>query len=274
MQSLTEYMKKELVFYIKQERDKGVPLTQIKKSLLEGGHHTNLIKEAMRSLKKNNYNLVKALNEPIKSSLDKELYFNIMNSLIKYVEYQLAAGKTEKEIRKILEDYGHTNDVIEKAVKGMKDEKPKKTRSFLKYFDTGMIVFVFIGVLLVSGFAKEPLEFVIFGFSPTIFTIIALNISFDRKKVKEFLWIIPVFFSLAFTAIGLSGITGLNLEYLRLTIVNLAFSLLYTYLKSAQLFNVEKYENMLQQSVSTDSDKEIDKKREEHKPKKENHKKK
>jgi hypothetical protein len=134
MQSLTEYMKKELVFYIKQEYDKGVPLTTIRKALLEGGHHTNLVKEAFSSLKKHKYNLVKALNEPVKSNLDKELYFNIMNSLVKYIEYQLEAGKDIDEIKKILEHYGHSKDLIEKAISSVNNQLPK-AKNIARYID-------------------------------------------------------------------------------------------------------------------------------------------
>lgn len=251
-------MKKELVFYIKQERDKGVPLSQIKKSLLAGGHHTNLVKEAMRSLKKNKYNLVKALNEPIKSSLDKELYFNIMNSLIKYVEYQLAAGKTEKDIRKILSDYGHSKEVIDKAMKGMQAEEVK-IKPYTKYIDIGFTALFFIMIFLVSGLAKEPIEIVALGFSPTILTIIMLNASITNKSLRKYFWIYAVSFSFIFLIIGITSLAELNMEFFRLMVLNVILSLIYTYIKSARTVNVEEYLEKLQESVSTDSDKEMDK---------------
>lgn len=258
MQSLTEYMKKELVFYIKQERDKGVPLSQIKKSLLSGGHHTNLVKEAMRSLKKHNYNLVKALNEPIKSSLDKELYFNIMNSLVKYVEYQLAAGKTEKDIRKILSDYGHSKDVIEKAMKGMKTEEVK-IKPYTKYIDICFTALFFIMIFVVSGLAKEPIEIVALGFSPTILTIIMLNASITNKNLRKYFWVYAVAFSFLFLIIGMTTLVELNMEFFRLMVLNIILSFFYTYIKSARTVNVEEYLEKLQESVSTDSDTEMDK---------------
>ncbi|MFW5852577.1 MAG: hypothetical protein ACOCUR_00955, partial [Nanoarchaeota archaeon] len=153
MQSLTEYMKKELVFYIKQEHDKGVPISQIKRALLDGGHHANLVKEAMKSLRKHKYNLVKALNEPINSNLDKELYFNIMNSLMEYAEYQLASGKSVAEVKKILSNYGHSKDVIEKAINSV-NKQEEKTKPSLKYAELGIILGVFVLIFFTAGSAK------------------------------------------------------------------------------------------------------------------------
>ncbi len=258
MQSLTEYMKKELVFYIKQERDKGVPLSQIKRSLLSGGHHTNLVKEAMRSLKKHNYNLVRALNEPIKSSLDKELYFNIMNSLIKYVEYQLAAGKTEKEIRKVLSDYGHSKEVIDKAMKGMETEEIKIT-PYTKYIDFLFTLLFFGMIFVVSGVAKEPIEIVALGFLPTILTIIVLNLSIKNKMLRKYFWVYALSFSFIFLITGMTSLVELNMEFFRLAMLNIGLSLVYTYIKSSRIIDLEEYLKNLQESVGTDSDKELEK---------------
>ena len=260
MESLTEYMKKEIIFYIKQERDKGIPLSKIKKSLLEGGHHTNLVKEAMRSLKKHDYNLVKALNEPIKSQLDKELYFNIMNSLVKYVEYQLSSGKKVSEIKKILSDYGHSKDIIEKAINGIKGNEPK-TSVFFKRLDIIFTILIFSIIFLVSGTANEPLELVLFGFIPTILTIVVLNvpnITKDSKMFLSYMWLFPLIFSLGFLLIGIAGITRLQFEFFRLTILNLALSITYTYIKSARIYESQKYIDFLKGIVNTASDKELD----------------
>ena len=274
MQSLTEYMKKEIVFYIKQERDKGVPLTTIRKSLLSGGHHTNLVKEAMRSLKKHKFNLVKALNEPIKSNLDKELYFNIMNSLIKYSEHQIASGKSVNEVKKILSEYGHSKEVIEKAVNGVRAEERSPMKPIFKYLDTILLVLTLALIFIVSGVAKEPIELVALGFLPSILTIISLNLSVTSREIRKLFWIYPFVFSFGFMIVGLFGVFGVEQEFFRLTILNLIISVLYTYAKATKLIDLEKYNEILQNSVNTDSDvKQNSDKKISHNTKKENDKK-
>ncbi len=279
MQSLTEYMKKELVFYIKQEYDKGIPLSQIRKALLEGGHHTNLVKEAVTSLRKHKFNLVKALNEPVKSSLDKELYFNIVNSLVKYVEYQLAAGKTPAEVKKILADYGHSKDVIEKALTRVNKTVPTAKKT-VKILDICAIVGTLLLVFIIAGATEEPLEIVAFGFFPSILTIIAANFAVESRIAKRYIWLFPVFFILLFIFIGARELVAYRLEYFKLAFLNLTISLGYTYIKLLRKKDVDAVLDTLEEELMSESDDEADatssksNKGPENKSKKTNHKKK
>lgn len=265
MQSLTEYMKKELVFYIKQEYDKGVPLTTIRKALLEGGHHTNLVKEAFTSLKKHKYNLVKALNDPIKSNLDKDLYFNIMDSLVKYIEYQLQAGKSVDEIKKILEHYGHSKDLIEKAVQNVNKKIPT-AENIVKYVDFVLIIGILVSLFLVAGATREPLELVALGLSPIILTLVGANIVAFNKAYTKFLWAIPIFAILLFAALGIADIVQ-GFDFFKLGVLNLILAIGYTYVKAIRITGMQSAIDILKLEVATDSDKELDDKKKERKNK-------
>ena len=272
MGSLTQYMRKELIFYIKQEYDRGVPMARIRKSLMEGGHHQNLVKEAMRALKRTNYNLIKALNEPIKSDLDKELYFNIMNSLIKYAEHQLASGKSEKEVKKVLSDYGHSEEIIEKALKGVKDEIPGDSKVLMR-LDIGMVLGTVLVILFSAGGANEPLHLVVGAFTPTLLTIAMLNLQSFSKGGKGLAWVYAPFFAFAFLLLGETGVLGHGYNLLGLAMLNLIISLAYTYVKSIRNKDVQEYLDNLKASVATDSDKEVKPKDKKKKSKKSDEKK-
>jgi hypothetical protein len=263
MQSLTEYMKKELVFYIKQEYDKGVPLTTIRKALLEGGHHTNLVKEAFSSLKKHKYNLVKALNEPVKSNLDKELYFNIMNSLVKYIEYQLEAGKDIDEIKKILEHYGHSKDLIEKAISSVNNQLPK-AKNIARYIDGFFILGVLVSLFFLAGATQEPLELIALGLFPTILTLVGANIVAYNKGYEKYLWSIPIGSIILFVAVGFLDISK-GLDMFKLGVLNLILSIGYTYVKAIRIIGHKSAIDILKLEVATESDAEADSKKKESK---------
>lgn len=249
MESLSEYMKKELVFYIKQEYDKGIPLSKIKTSLLSGGHHKNLVAEALSSLKKNKYNLVKALSDPVKSNLDKELYFNIINSLVKYIEFQLSAGKSSEDVKKILSRYGHSDKIIKAAFSKVGKELPTVDNK-VRILDMGVIVGFIIFLFVVAGLATEPLEIVLLGFLPCVLILAVSNILALRKVNKEALWALPFVFILIF--IGLSFIpesvfTGMDI--FKLSVFNLIFSLGYIEIKILRSKKLEDTFELLTEEV-------------------------
>ncbi len=256
MRSLTEYMRKELIFYIKQEYDRGIPLSRIKRSLKEGGHHQNLVKEAMTALKRNDYNLIKALNEPVRSDLDKELYFNIMNSLIKYAEHQLASGRSEKEVKKILSDYGHSEDIIDKAIKGVKEEIPSSVDRMRK-IDISFIVGIVILIFFTAAGTLEPLYLVVGGFLPTLLTMSVLNLQAFATKNKNTSWLYAPFFSAIFLILGELGFLAEGYHVFNITMLNLGISLIYTYIKAVRDKDVREYMESIRDSVATESDQEV-----------------
>ncbi len=260
MVSLTQHMRKELIFYIKQEYDKGIPLTRIRKSLLSGGHHQDLVKEALRSLKKHDYNIVKALNEPVKNDLDKELYFNILNSVMRYVEHQLASGTSEKEVKKILEKYGHSKDTIDKAISTVKNERPtveKRIRNVEIGYGIALAVLIFI----TAGAAREPLERVFMSFLPSIATIASINISLLYGKGKNMLWLHAPIYSFIMLIMGVGGIIPEGVEYFNLVMMNLLIGFGYTYIRAMREYHIDSIKEALQETVSTENDIEADKKK-------------
>ena len=262
MQSLTEYMKKELIFYIKQEYDKGIPMTRIRKGLLDGGHHQNLVKEAMSSLKKNNYNLVKALNDPIRSSIDKELYFNIMNSLVKYVEYQLQSGKNQEDVKSILSDYGHSKKVIEQAFNAVNKTTPKLEESMRKT-DLFMMLSTFILIFILTGLTQEPLEIVFFGFSPTLLVFLTANIMQQYKVSKKIYWWLPLIFGFFFLLVNTADVfPGIDIDYPKLLGFNLVISLIYVYVKMVSLSHAQNAIDIIREEVMTENDPETTSKNE------------
>ncbi|MFP4117888.1 MAG: hypothetical protein ACLFTR_03105 [Candidatus Woesearchaeota archaeon] len=258
MGSLTHYMRKELIFYIKQEYDRGVPLSRIRKSLKEGGHHQNLVKEAMTALKKNDYNLIKALNEPIRSDLDKDLYFNIMNSLIRYAEHQLSSGKSEKEIRKVLNDYGHSEDIIDKALKGANKEIPSLSRT-MRRIDIGMLIGILLLILITAGGTNNPLVLIIGAFVPTLLTVIILNVQSFEGGGQSLMWAYAPLFSIIYLILGEMGILNEGYQHFNIAMLNMAISLGYTYVKALRSREFQGYMEDLKDIAATDSDKEADK---------------
>jgi SOS response regulatory protein OraA/RecX len=254
MQSLTHYMKKELIFYIKQEYEKGHSLTKIREALLEGGHHKDLVKEAMSALKKHDFNVVKALDEPIKKHLDKELYYDIMNSLIRYVEFQLKKGYEPKRIKKILSDYGHSKDMIEQAFNATKKEaNPNPWLS--KSLEYGYLVVFALFLVFLSGSTGEGIETILFAFSPTIFSIIAVYVGKYSKLDYSFIWLAPVVLVGIFAILTtLSPMTNNGMEVLKLSTLNLGLSILFVYIKITETFNADKAIEELEDELQTKND--------------------
>ena len=63
MNDISQFMKNELVKYIKSEMSKGHSLSTIKHALLRGGHHTDLVNETIQILIKHNFDLKPARTE-------------------------------------------------------------------------------------------------------------------------------------------------------------------------------------------------------------------
>ncbi len=250
MESLTAYMKKELMFYIKQEHDKGMPISHIKTALLRGGHNQDLIKEAMRSLKRNKYNLAKALTEPIKHDLDKVLYFNIINSLVKYIEYQLSVGRSMTEVKKILEKYGHSENVINAAIERINQTRPP-INAYAKFIEIGLSVFLIVLTFIVAGLTEEPLGLILLGFSPIYLTIFVTILVVKNRRSTKRLWFLPVISNAALLGglfLQFEPLEGMKLG--NIIFFNMAYSLLYVAIVISQTQDLNKTMEELHEEVS------------------------
>jgi len=228
MDDISHFMKNELVKYIKQELNKGNSLDSIKMSLLKGGHHTDLVNETIRILRNNNFDLTSALKERIKIQLTGVLYHDILNSVIRYVEFHIEQGRSLAQIEKTLFKYGHTRETVNTAINEVLFGS-KKHDGKGGYFLPASIIALSVFIFWIAYSAEESLANVILGLFPLILSFIFTGIILEKadSRYKNMIWIIPFVASGIFYVIGISSgiglFGGLNVE--KLTILNILFSL-------------------------------------------------
>ncbi|MFC1697551.1 hypothetical protein ACFL1H_04420 [Nanoarchaeota archaeon] len=225
--SFSLFLKKELMEYINQEIEKGYTIETIANNLLRGGHNKNLVDEAIMDLNKHNFNIINAMREPLKLRGEKrELYFDLLNSIIKYIEKQLEEGRSLNEIKEILLDYGHSKKTIDSAIKKVTQGETVKIFSnmaILKFIGLSMGIIVLL--FLTSGATEEPLSLVFFGFFPTI---VMLLVGYVLRMEKTFLLVMPFLLSLIFYLLGTQAGVEMftQMDVGTLTFINLILSLL------------------------------------------------
>jgi len=230
MADIKNFMRKELVKYIKNELDRGSSVRDIRKILLKAGHHHNMIEEAISCLEKHNFDVIKALEEPISDKLKKEFYYDVMNSLIKYIEYQLEHGLQIHEIEQELLKYGHSRETIIEAIDAATSKKKK-----LK-LDKRIVGLVAITLILaffvLSNTTQVALSKIILGLFPTLLTLIVSIAIVKRIKVKHVLWALPFLSVILFLFIATSSkfYVFRNMDLKNLAVVNLVISLFYVLL--------------------------------------------
>lgn len=231
MYNLSDHLKKELIKYIHREMNRGYSLDSIKLVLIKAGHRQNIIDEAISALKKNDFNILKALSEPAQSKLQAEAYHTMLNAVIKYIEYHIERGHRIEEVKKILLDYGHSEDAINRAIKKMRE---KSSFSYtLKMFIAPFAVLSFVAIFFATAVnTLAPTQNIFFGFLPTIATLASAVILADKLKQKSFLFILPFVFGIAFSFLAKSGNMAVfrDLDVRALTVVNLAISLVYVFI--------------------------------------------
>lgn len=230
--SFANYMKKEVMKYIKKEVDKGIPIKQVRGALLEGGHRHDLIEEAILDLLKHNFDLKKASAEPVKSeTLAQEMYAEVLGSLIDYVEFQKKQGYSTKEIKEILLEYGHSGEILDNAIKAV--EKPGHADAHFKNIRFIASLFVFIVFLLwVSASSGGNISNVLIGFFPAIGSLILTGIMVNRLPYKQkiFLWLLPFVLTAVFIIISQSGTYKIfeGMEVYNLAVLNIVISIIFS----------------------------------------------
>jgi len=237
------FMKKEVIKYIKEELDKGISLQDVKSVLIKHGHKLDLIEEATLELLKHNFDLEKALKEPIKDkTLAQEMYAEILSSLIDYIEFQKKQGYKPKEIKQILLQQGHSEDILNSAIKSV--EKGANSNSHFGNIRFLILLFLMvIFVLWVGSQTGDDISKILTGFFPAIATLVVIGIMGVRipHKQQVFLWLLPFIFSGVFLILAQSGQYSIfeSMQVISLTFLNVILALIITVV----LINPTKIEN-------------------------------
>jgi len=226
--SFANFMKKEVIRYIKEEIDRGHSIGKIKGALLKGGHKHDLIEEAILALEKENFDLERALREPVKSgTLAEELYAEVLSSLIEYIQFQQKQGYSLEEIKGILLRYGHSENIISDAISAIKkDGRREASLNNIKFGLLSILLLVFI--FLVGYFSGNGLDKTFIGFFPTVASLILIGVMINRVTLRQstFLWLSPFVFVAAFFILGQSQRYEIlsGMDFVKLTILNAAAS--------------------------------------------------
>ena len=214
------YLKKEVIRYIKEEMDKGHPLYGIRRSLLEGGHHQDLVQEAIETLKRKNFDVNAAMREKVKSkALAQELYGKIISSLVRYIQYQMEHGYDVEEVRSVLISHGHHKEIIEEAMKAI-TIPDKETVDYHNFVFVGSIIVFLLGSFYLSFLIDESIGLVMIGLFPAFATLIIIGVMINKvnEGIKNLLWFLPFVFGGIFFILGNSGsfpiISGMEFENL------------------------------------------------------------
>jgi len=229
MDDVSEFIKKELIYYINQELSKGKPIESIRSALINSGHNNDMIDYVIKLLKKHNFDIVKALEEELPDYIkDKEIFYDVLNSLVKYIEFHLSQGMKLSKIKETLTEYGHSMDDIQEAIRIVQEKRKLKLKSLVI---PAIILCHLVFILFISSGVKEPVSNVFIAFSAVSATII-LNLFINTiTNNKAMLWISPFVTTILFYYIS----TTAQVETLRLmqltniTFVNFIMSLAYTY---------------------------------------------
>lgn len=190
-----DYMRAQLIQYIKEEQKKGFTLEEIEKVLLEVGHHKNVIQECFDELKKEDAG--KDVEVP-KEELKKDLVTDVKSSIQNFFG-QLQGAKAVKEAKSEATP-AEEREIIEEAVEDVKSEK----RTFI--FE-GIVFFIYLValvalVLFTSGSTGDDFIVVAIGFSAsflnTFISFAAMNFA---TNVPIYVFI-PVIVAGIFYALG------------------------------------------------------------------------
>ena len=227
MESLSEFMKKELIYYINQEVKKGKPLPHIRHSLLNLGHSSTLVDHVISVLQKNDFEVTEALKAKLPKDIeDHELYYDVLNSLIKYIEYRLENKDKLSTIKRSLIEYGHSTEDIEQAINHIKSKNSIKINHVL----LPAIFLTFLGIVMfASSSTGEPISLVMMAFYPVLVTI-GVNVAlFFRLRQLLYLWATPLAMTIIFYYSASQSPVYQNMDVMSITSFNILLGLAYTF---------------------------------------------
>lgn len=222
-----EFLIKQIAKYIKQEINAGHSIDGVKRSLFDAGHEKNAIELAIKEIEKHDF---KKFNT---SKIDNETEKKIIEALEIFIEEQIKHGINLEKIKKILLNYGHSENLIEKALQNVKEKPIKKENIIISkklkniYLEREHILLTstISAILLITICAAvidEKIILVFLGFLPSITTILVSY--YFSSKLKDKIFIVPFLSSLMFFIFGNLFEPIKNMEYSNLTIFNIVFS--------------------------------------------------
>ncbi|MBT4540442.1 hypothetical protein HOC35_02925 [Candidatus Woesearchaeota archaeon] len=178
-----EYLIKHLTSYVKFEVEQGYDLEDIKTALFKYGYKKQLVDHVVSNLGN-----LKPEHKQIstKKDMTEEMYFYIQNMLVDYMQKQLKNGYSTSAIKSALLRSGHHKDMIDKAIKLIKEGKVVDyDHPITTVFPSGLVLLFSIFVLSV---------FVLF-----------MGMSTDHSLVKIIMTMMPAYFSLVVTFFVISS---------------------------------------------------------------------
>lgn len=195
MDRLSTHIQDRLTSYIKQEMEHGYSLEAIKR-VLTNYHHHNIIDEAIKELKKENF-AVKHRRKPGKK-LAKGAFYEVVTLLQDYIVKQKARGYTTKQIREAMINYGHSQDAVLAAIDAVEyGKEPLYVEPFAYdkvqkvLLPLGLLSFFIFTFWLSGSVQEDPIRLMVL-FSPIPLTMILLKGLESTAKNKQSLLAVPI----------------------------------------------------------------------------------
>jgi len=226
MDSFHNYLKKQLLEYVKAERKKGIPLKQIEKVLLDAGHQKNAVDEVFSELEKEEAGMA-----PEKH---KEEVENDLISMIKSGFTQFMAQLNKKEVSEAKKDFkkSDTDELVKEVIEEAEVIEEKTVLESVAFF-VYLIIMALI-MLFTAGSTDAEIIKVIIGFSPAIINAFVSFLSINLSDNVPLYMFIPLLIVSGFYAIGrftgMSLFDGMDIE--SLSVVNFLFSFAFNVLLS------------------------------------------
>jgi hypothetical protein len=142
--------------------------------------------------------------------------------VISYIKKQLANGYTRGEIVSHLARSGHTRDSAERNFELAIAPRTQIVRRIIEFLS---IVALAVLIFWIGFSSNAPFGSVIAGFLPSIVSLLFLISVVETKRHVEYIWGMPVVFSLAFLVLGLLQAPPFGkMEIGKLTFLNLIIS--------------------------------------------------
>ncbi|NTV22972.1 MAG: multidrug effflux MFS transporter [Nanoarchaeota archaeon] len=228
MDSFQIYLKKQLSEYVAAERKKGVALPEIEKTLLDAGHHKNIIDEVFLEMEKERSGQKVVQKNPVEKDFSSQL---------KGAFGKFMSQANQKEIQEAKKDINtqKTEDVVEEVIEEA-EVIEEKTMMESAFFFVYLVILAAI-VLFSAGLSNSEILAVSIGFIPAILNAF---ISFAMLKTADNVPVyvmIPLAISGIFYAIGkfvpFGPFIGMEMEGLSIVnfILGFSFNILVVYIR-------------------------------------------
>jgi len=229
MDNFHNYLKKQLIEYVEEERKKGIPIDEIEKILLDAGHKKNIIDEVFSELQKEK---IENKKTPHKDPVEGDLV-----GMLKGAFSGFMAKASDKEIKNAKKDLETTDTekVVEEVIEEVEVIEEKRMFEGLTFF----LYLVGLGLVILfsSGGTDSEIINVIIGFIPAILSVfISFMLLSLADNVPVFVFI-PVVISSIFYAIGkftnFPLFQGLDFEGLAIVnfLIGFLFNILIVYVR-------------------------------------------